>query len=562
MIAFSFLFFTSHFKILADLLNMFLGPWWIISGLVLSALGEASSAKNPSSDPVALLRRKGIASDRLNEISLGLKTDDGCFCSLACDTLASIFGGDSVDIVGQESYETSRSKFWSQQQSQDARPRCFVHPMDAEDVSVIVLLSRATQCPFAVKGGGHTPFKGGSNSDGGITIDFGLMKGIIPSADKKSVTIGPGNTWVDVYTTLEKFNLTMAGGRTATVGVGGLTLGGGISFFSGQYGMTCDNIINFEIVLGSGEIITVDANTNADLFWALRGGGGNFGIVTQFVAHAFEQGPIWGGTLGWEMHSSKVPLIDAMISYAEKGSKEDPKGAHIQSFAYAQTYQMWISATMVHHSDPQSPGNHPEVFDDILSIENPFLDTTRSTSHSNHTIEIDAANPVGLRQSYWVFATYVDRQLALDILDIFEEEVNPMRNFTGIIPSLVYQIITVPQLKAMTRNGGNALGIGGGKKPLFLVALTVMWMLKSDDEAVLTAMSNCLSRSQELARERGLDHSFLYMNYASQFQDPIASYGAENRARLLEVSKKYDPEGVFQSLNPGHFKLKGPPVRW
>ncbi|KAI0836301.1 FAD-binding domain-containing protein [Hypoxylon sp. FL0890] len=536
--------------------------WWFISGLALLAHGKVPSAQDSHSDPILLLKEKGVVSDRLSEISSGLKANNGCFCSIACDTLASIFGSDSVYNVGQESYETSRSKFWSQQQSQNAKPRCFVHPTDAEDVAVIVLLARATQCPFAVKGGGHTPFKGGSNSNGGITIDFERMKHVIPSADRKSVSIGPGNTWVEVYTTLEGFNLTMAGGRTATVGVGGLTLGGGISFFSGQYGLTCDNIIEYEIVLGSGEILTVDSNTNADLFWALRGGGGNFGIVTQFVAHAFDQGPMWGGTIAWEMHSSKAPLVDAIVSYAEKGSKEDPKGALIQSFAYAQKHQMWVSVAMAHHSDPQPPGRHPEVFDDILSMENAFHDSTRSTSHSNHTIEVDAASPAGLRQSYWVFTTYVDKQLAMDMLDLFEEEVNPIKNFRDMVPALVYQVITVPQLKAMMRNGGNALGIGGGKKPLFLVGLTVMWMLESDDKVVLKTMSNILSRSQELARERGLDHPFLYMNYASQFQDPIASYGAENKARLLEVSRKYDPEGVFQNLNPGYFKFEGPPVQW
>ncbi|KAI1141849.1 FAD-binding domain-containing protein [Hypoxylon sp. FL0543] len=531
--------------------------WWILSGLALSAPEAASS-----SDPIALLRKKGVTSDRLDEISLGLKANDGCFCSLACDTLTSIFGGDSVYIAGQESYETSQSSFWSQHQSRDVRPRCFVYPTDAEDVSVVVLLARATQCPFAVKGGGHTPFKGGSNSNGGVTIDFGHMKHVIPSVDRKSVSIGPGNTWVEVYTTLEKFNLSTVGGRAASVGVGGLILGGGISFFSGQYGCTCDNIIEYEIVLGSGEIVTVDSNTNTDLFWALRGGGSNFGIVTRFVVNAFEQGPLWGGTIVWEMHSSKAPLIDAIVKYAEEGSSKDPKGALILSYAYVQKHQMWVSVAQAHHAVPQSQGKHPEVFDDIVGVKNAFHDSTGNKPYSDHSIEIDAANPVGLRQSYWVFTTYVDKQLALDILDLYEKEVNPIRNLTGIVPALIYQVLTVPQLKAMTRNGGNALGIGGGKKPLFLIQLAVMWMLESDDKVVLTTMSKILSRSQELARERGLDHPFLYMNYASQFQDPIASYGAENKARLVEVSKKYDPQGVFQNLNPGHFKLDGPPVQW
>ncbi|KAI2469678.1 FAD-binding domain-containing protein [Annulohypoxylon bovei var. microspora] len=509
---------------------------WLFSTLVLSALGSTSSAQDSKSTPILLLRERGITSDRLSETSLGLKFGDGCFCSLAV------------------------SIFWSQQQSKETHPRCFVHPIDAEEVSIIILLSRATACPFAAKGGGHSAFKGSSNSHGGITIDFDHMKHVTPNPDRQSVAIGPGNTWVDVYTVLEKFNLTMAGGRTATVGVSGLTLGGGISFFSGLYGMTCDNIINYEIVLGSGEILTVDLNTKADLFWALRGGGGNFGIVTQFVASTFEQGPMWGGVLAWEMRSTKATLIDALMSYAEKGSEEDPNAALIVSFAPVQIYQAWVSVAMVHHSDPQPSGNHPKVFDDFMSIENAFQDSTRTASHSNFTIEIDESSPSGLRESYWTLTTYVDKQLALDMLAIFEEEVIPIQNLTAILPAFVYQVITVPQLKAMARNGGNALGLGGDEKPLFLINYSVMWMLSSDDALVLTAFSNMVSRSRELARERGLDHPFLYMNYASQFQDPLGSYGAENKARLMKISKKYDPDDVFQKLNPGYFKFDGAPA--
>lgn len=99
-------------------------------------------------------------------------------------------------------------------------------------MSVAILLSRVTECPFVAKGGGHAAFRGGSNSDGGITIDFAQMKHVDISPDGKSVAIGPGNTWLDVYTALEKVNLTMAGGRTANVGVGGLALGGRSMAFS------------------------------------------------------------------------------------------------------------------------------------------------------------------------------------------------------------------------------------------------------------------------------------------------------------------------------------------
>ncbi|KAI0377778.1 FAD-binding domain-containing protein [Hypomontagnella monticulosa] len=543
---------------------MFVRLRWLVSTLALSAAGETLATKTRLDliDPINSLREKGIASDHLDEILVGLRGGDGCFCSLACDVLASIFGNDVVDIVGQQSYEASRTRFWTQQQSQETTPKCFVHPADAEEVSVIILISRATECPFAVKGGGHSAFKGASNSPGGITIDFINRKHVVPSPDRSSVAIGPGNTWREVYTALEEFNLTMVGGRAATVGVSGLLLGGGISFFSGEHGWACDNIISYEIVLGSGEILTVDSNTNPDLFWALRGGGGNFGIVTQFVANAFDQGPMWGGFRAWETHSTRAVITDGLINYAKSGSEKDPKAAFIVSFSYAQSYQMWISSVIVDHPDPQPVDGHPEVFDDFFKIENAVMDTTRTTSHSNLTIEIANTSPAGLRQSYWAITTHLDKQLASDILDIFLEEVKPIENIAGSLPSLVYQIITVPQQQAMKRKGDNALGIGGGKKPLLLINLTIMWMLASDDEAVLTAYSNIYSRTQALARERGLDHPFIYMNYASQFQDPLASYGKENRDRLMEVSKKYDPAGVFQNLNPGYFKFEGAPAKW
>ncbi|KAI0178636.1 FAD-binding domain-containing protein [Hypoxylon sp. FL1284] len=521
---------------------LFFSFCWLILAFVPSALGKSSNSSSFRSDPVATLREKGISVDRLNETVSGLSRGDTCFCSLACDTLASTLGADSVSFIGQETYSISRASFWSQQQAQETYPKCFVGPVEPDEVSIIILLSRATECPFAIKGGGHTAFKGSSNSNGGITIDLIRMNHVTLSADKKSVAIGPGNTWLDVYTTLEHFNLTMAGGRTATVGVSGLTLGGGISFFSGQHGWTCDNIISYEIVLGSGEILIVDSKTNPALFWALRGGG--------------------GGNLASLRNSSKTALINAMINYAEKGSLRDPKAALIVSFAHSQDPRMWGSSLIVDHQEPQPDGDHPQVFDEIFSVKNILLNSTRTAYHSNLTAEVASVSPSGLRQSYWTMTTCLDKQLALDMLTVFEEEVIPILDLAGFLPSITFQIIPVSQLEAMTRNGGNALGLGGGKEPLLLVSLSPMWTLRSDDRAVLTSCSNIISRFEALARERELAHPFKYINYASQFQDPLTGYGAENKERLVEVSKKYDPDGVFQKLSLGYFKFDGAPQSW
>lgn len=103
------------------------------------------------------------------------------------------------------------------------------------------------------------------------------------SSNKSLAYVGPGNTWYDVYTQLQPEGVQVIGGRVAAIGVGGLTLGGGVSFFSGEYGWACDNVYNYQVVTANGEIIDVNYDSEySDLYWALRGGGNNFGLVTRF----------------------------------------------------------------------------------------------------------------------------------------------------------------------------------------------------------------------------------------------------------------------------------------
>jgi FAD/FMN-containing dehydrogenase len=111
------------------------------------------------------------------------------------------------------------------------------------------LTVQVTQCQFAVKSGGHAAFSGASNIDGGLTIDLLNLNEVVVSADQTQTAVGAGNRWVDVYSVLDARNLSVIGGRVADIGVGGLTLGGGISFFSARYGWACDNVIAYEVCL-------------------------------------------------------------------------------------------------------------------------------------------------------------------------------------------------------------------------------------------------------------------------------------------------------------------------
>lgn len=208
------------------------------------------------------------------------------------------------------------------------QPRCVFKPAKALDVSTLVLLSRLTNCPFAVKGGGHAAFGGASSIEGGITVTMEGFNQVSVASDKKTVDVGPGNRWVDVYTALEPHGVGVAGGRMAPVGVPGLILGGGINFFANKIGWACDNVASFEVVTASGVIVTASPKSYSDLYWALRGGGSNFGIVTNFKLDAFPLEKMWGGQRIYS--EDKFPaVLDAVYRFATTKSSQDTDAAEI-----------------------------------------------------------------------------------------------------------------------------------------------------------------------------------------------------------------------------------------
>lgn len=182
-------------------------------------------------------------------------------------------------------------------------PACIVRPENVQDVSLAVntlvqLHDKGQTCLFAVRSGGHTSWAGASNVDGGAVIDLRLLDAVEVSADRKTVAVGVGATWGKVYEVLDPLGLSVNGGRASTpggfveisqgnplanigifvsLGVGGLTLGGGVSYTSPRYGWTCDTVSLFEIVLADGSIAHVDDSSHPDLMWALKGGINNFG---------------------------------------------------------------------------------------------------------------------------------------------------------------------------------------------------------------------------------------------------------------------------------------------
>lgn len=411
-------------------------------------------------------------------------------------------------------------------------------------------------CPFAAKSGGHAAFSGASNIAGGVTIDLAGLNEVTVNKDRKTVSVGPGNRWVDVYRQLEKENLTVVGGRIADVGVGGLTLGGGISFFSNMYGWACDNVASYTVVTASGDAITASSELNTDLYWALRGGGNNFGLVTNFelLTYPQQQGLMWIGKVT-HPGARNATLIEVFVDFGIKGM--DPRATLLFSIVYVQKQDQFLCVSELDYAEPLlNETQHPVVFESFFNV----ADSLQVIKKTKTIVEVigdhSASNPNGLRQSYWTATFSLDKKLAQEVFDLWTQEVNLIKNkVAGIVPVITFQVITIPMIQHMGDRRGNSLGLENEKAPLMLVALSAMWLHAADDAVISTAYAQWLAKSVARAKELGFDHPYLYMNYASQFQDPIQSYGNTNVARLKKIAKSYDPDEIFQKLQPGYFKL-------
>ena len=185
----------------------------------------------------------------------------------------------------------------------DKRPALIVRCADVADVVAAIDYARTNNLLTAVRSGGHNG-GGLGTCDDGVVIDLSAMKGVRVDPEARTVRVAAGNLWGDVDHATHPFGLAIPSGVISTTGVGGLTLGGGIGHLARQYGLTIDNLLSADVVLADGSIVTADAHRHPDLFWALRGGGGNFGLVTSFEFRAHPVRTVVAGPTFWPLDQS------------------------------------------------------------------------------------------------------------------------------------------------------------------------------------------------------------------------------------------------------------------
>ncbi len=217
----------------------------------------------------------------------------------------------SVVGPGDPSYETAR-RVWNH--TIDKWPALVVRAASTDDVARTVRFARSEGRPIAVRGGGHS-VAGFSTCDDGIVIDLSQLNDVALDAKSQRAFAGGGTRWKDFDAATQQHGLATTGGLVSSTGIGGLTLGGGFGHLVRKYGLTCDNLLSAEVVTADGTVVHASESQNPELFWALRGGGGNFGVVTRFELDLHPVGPI---VLGGPIFYPGDQAIDVMTGWRDR----------------------------------------------------------------------------------------------------------------------------------------------------------------------------------------------------------------------------------------------------
>ncbi|KAI0008000.1 hypothetical protein F4779DRAFT_618996 [Xylariaceae sp. FL0662B] len=465
-------------------------------------------------------------------------------------------------LRGTDEYKALNSSTYQSGLNSDFNPACILQPKSKEEVSTFLTTIRpfviTGEAAFAIVGGGRQPAPGCSNINNGITLNLARLRGI--DIHHGNVSIAAGELWGSVYEKLGEQGLGCAGSRSAKGGIAGLALTGGLSFFSSREGFICDDVVNYEVVLASGEVVNANANENADLWLALRGGGNNFGVVTRFDMKTFEQGPMYGGSL-YYFNPSFPGQIKALVSELQKPDASNDTHLMV-SLGYTAAFSSDpVALNQVYYTKAVEK---PPVLDPFTSIEPqiPGMNTLRLQSlveaakEQAGEMSIPQRCAESLRQSL-----YMNTHVKADVgmlqagADIWSAALDPIKACEGLICSYTLQPYPLSLLEISAKKGGNSLGLKPSLGPVVSIALLMYWVNANDDEKIIGASKAALEKIEQEAIARGQAIDFKFMNYSFNFQDPIGSYGAENKARLQEANKKYDPEGIFQKGVPGGWKL-------
>ncbi|MFG2917878.1 FAD-binding oxidoreductase [Kitasatospora sp. NPDC048298] len=433
----------------------------------------------------------------------------------------------AVVTAGDESYDEARRVYNAMI---DRRPAAVVRCANAGDVMAVVNFARENLLDLAVRGGSHSA-PGYGTCDDGIVADLGGMRGVRVDPERRTARVEGGATLADLNAATYPFGLAVTGGIISTTGVGGLTLGGGFGYLARRLGLTCDNLISADVVTADGRFLVVDERSHPDLFWALRGGGGNFGVVTSFEYRLFPVQDVYAGPILYELgHTAEIMRFyrDAIVDAPEElsvfpGFQIAPPLPFIPADRHGDTFAMMVvcwSGAMEEAERAVRP--YREVAPVVAEMVGPM-------PYPAVVGMFDALLPPGLHQ-YWkgTFATELtDGAIAAHV------EYGPR------VPTVNSACHVYPLNGAVHRVAPDATAFSY-RDADFATVIVGAWPDPADSEANIAWVRDYYAALEPHSAAGG------YVNFVSaDDQQRVTSDYRDNYARLVAVKQAYDPSNLF-----------------
>jgi FAD/FMN-containing dehydrogenase len=323
---------------------------------------------------------------------------------------------------GDDDYDEARSIFYG---GFDRRPALIVRVKDAGDISQVIGLARESGLELAVRSGGHS-VAGHGTTDGGVVLDLSEMKNLELDVEGRTAWAESGLTAGEYTAAAAAHGLATGFGDTGSVGIGGITLGGGVGYLVRKYGLTIDDLISAEIVTADGELLRVDAETHPDLFWAIRGGGGNFGVATRFQFRLHEVDEIVGGML---VLPATPEVIASFVAEAEAAPEELSTIANVMvappmPFVPTEVHGQLIVMAMVVYAGEGEAGER--AIAPFRALAEPIVDMVKPMPYPEiYPPEDEDFHPTAVAST--MFIDTIDRDISQTILEHLRASDAPMR---------------------------------------------------------------------------------------------------------------------------------------
>ncbi len=442
----------------------------------------------------------------------------------------------NVVVPDNPGYEQAR-QIWNAMI--DRRPAMMVQCADADDVAPAIDFARRNRLELSIRGGGHN-IAGSSLSDRGLTIDFSKMKGVRVDAGKRRAFVQPGATLADLDEATIAHGLATPVGINSTTGIAGLTLGGGFGWLTRKYGMTIDNLVAVDMITVDGKKVRASKTENEDLFWAIRGGGGNFGVITQFEFQLFPVGPeIFAGLMVFPFSQAKQ-ILKSYREFVNSAPEDLNVWALLRKapplpFLPENVHGKEVVVLPIFYCGPMSEAER---------LIAPLRDF--GAAHGEHLgpqpyvqwqKAFDPLLTPGAR-NYWKSHNFTE--LADGALD-------PIIEFAGKLPSSQCEIFVGLIAGAPNRIAPDAMAYGH-RDAKFVLNVHGRWDEAKDDRKCIDWARDFFKASAPYASAGA------YVNFmTAEESDRVASAYGANYARLVEVKRKYDPDNVFhlnQNIKP------------